>query len=118
MVASGSATPAQASLRLLLAMGSLRLHTTGDMVAMFGDVTRAFPHAPVDVPTVTRLPAECDGLVLHHGKEVVILRGGQWILIGKALYGYRRSPCLWQQWLAERLAEVSLQRSAIDPALF
>ena len=93
--------------------------TTGDMIAIFGDVTRAFPHAPVDVPIVTRLPTECDGLVLHQGEEEeLVLRGGQWILIGKALYGYRRSPRLWQQWLTERLEEVSLQRSAIDPALF
>ena len=39
-------------------------------------------------------------------------------LIEKALYGYRRSPRRWQQWLAERLLEVGLQRSAVDPALF
>jgi hypothetical protein len=114
-----AATPSAATLRLLLALGSHRKACGEELIILIADVTRAFPHADIDVPVVTAIPWEANGVKLKSAQgETITLTGGQLVLILKALYGYRRSPRLWQLWLADALKRLSMFRSQADPALF
>lgn len=113
-----AATPQVASLRFLLPLGSHRLVAGEDILGIFGDVTRAFPHAPMDDDIVTQIPEAVDGMTVEANGCKLKVRAGMWVCILKALYGYRRAPRLWQQRLSQRLNQLGLARSQVDPALF
>ena len=36
----------------------------------------------------------------------------------QALYGYRKSPRLWQDWITEKLMQIPLRRSKVEPSIF
>jgi len=47
-----------------------------------------------------------------------VLRGGEYVRINKALYGYRKAPKLWQGHLTALLIELKLTRSKVEPTIF
>ena len=76
------------------------------------------PHAPIDEVLITAVPAELDGLVLNVNGEELVPEGGAPVEVHKAQYGYRRSPQLWQKWVATELEAVGLERSQADSTMF
>ena len=59
-----------------------------------------------------------DGLALHVNGEEIVLEIGAPLEVHKAQYGYRRSPQLWQKWVAAELEAVGLERSRADSTMF
>ncbi len=60
-------------------------------------MTQAFVHADMDELIITRVPKELDGMKIKNGgDEETVLYEGMWLIVLKALYGYRNSPKLWQ----------------------
>ena len=113
-------TPSAAAVKVALAITSWRLKLEPEIVIVFGDVAQAFPYAPIDEKVQTRIAADLDGLVvrLQSGKEHT-LRGGDLMWVLRALYGYRRSPRLWQDWMSAVLVnDVGFYRSVVEPSVF
>ena len=88
------------------------------MIALCGDVTQAFSHASIDQPVAMAIPMEPDGLILNNNNQTIKLIGGSPVIIHRALYGYKRSPRLWQRWLSDNLMDLKLKRSQVDPTTF
>jgi hypothetical protein len=65
------------------------------------------------------LPQEIDGLVIRHKGQTMTLRAPGLYRLKRALYGYRRAPSLWQQYLTKTFTEkCGLTRSHVDPSAF
>ena len=90
----------------------------GRHIALTGDVTQAFVHAPIDELIVTVVPRELDGLMVQINGEAQQLRAGDCWLIVMALYGYRKSPQLWQHFLIEAVTRLGVYPCRTEPAIF
>ncbi len=53
----------------------------------------------------------------HHGAELILLEG-MLLIVRKALYGYRKSPRLYQDWFVNETEKLRIRRSRIDPSVF
>ncbi len=113
-----AATPSLVVWRLLMALTSWAMTMRPDILVLACDVTKAFPPTDLDHPVVTTLPREAAGLVMHKGDQTAMLVGGEPVIVGKAQYGYRKSPRLFQLWLANVLVELTLSLSQVDSTLF
>jgi hypothetical protein len=113
-----AATPSLGAFRLLVALGSLLRNQKADHCFLIGDVTQAFPHALIDKPIYSTVPYDVDGLVLTNGDKTLRLVGGQIIVLRRALYGYRKSPRLWQDFLVRQIEKCELERTQVEPAIF
>ena len=88
--------------------------------AVAGDVTQAFLHADTDEKIVTRIPKDLDNLEIVVNNMKTTLQEGDWLEVIKALYGYRKSPKLWQQHFfktLQGLKSASLKCLEAEPAL-
>jgi len=86
-----------------------------------GDATQAFVQAEIDQEMVTRVTADMAGIIVEVNGERTTLLEGQWLAVEKALYGYRRSPRLWQDHLAAIVTELKaceLKRATSEPAVY
>jgi hypothetical protein len=116
-----AATPSLLSVRTVLALSSRDMAAGKEQLLIFGDVTQAFPHAPLDRAVWTRLPSECEGMETVVDGETVALHGGDAVVVARALYGHRRSPKLWQAWftkVVKGLKTVKFKQSSVDPTVF
>jgi len=119
-----AATPSVSSLRLMLCLGSADLNECArkgtKYIAVVLDVSQAFPHAVLDEEVYTVVPQCLDGLSLDVGEaEPVVLRGGEILRVLRSLYGWRRSPRLWQQHFNKIVEnKVGMARSVVEPATF
>ncbi len=89
--------------------------------AIVGDVTQAFVHADMDELIITRVPKELDGIKIQNGDDETVLYEGMWLIVLKALYGYRKSPKLWQAHFLKVLMEltcVNLMCLKSEPVMF
>ncbi|CAE8607831.1 unnamed protein product [Polarella glacialis] len=121
-----ASTPSLASFRLHFALSSLELNlmlqecgSSEEFVEVLGDIGQAFVHANIDQDIYVWPPEAVRGVeVTIDGKKVTLSPEVPWKL-RKALYGYRKSPMLWQEHLAHIVTErVKLQRSAIDTSTY
>ena len=117
-----AATPSLIAMRSSLAIGSgWRHQANGKKIgAMAGDVTQAFVHADMDEIIITRVPPDLDGMQIKTESGVVTLRVGDWMLVVKALYGYRKAPQLWQKFLFTTVKEckkVNMTCLSSEPAM-
>ena len=64
------------------------------------------------------LPWELDGLKITVAGEELTLKGGQPIVVKKALYGYRRSPQLWQGHLTGEMKRTTMHPCKSEPTIF
>ena len=46
------------------------------------------------------------------------MQAGMLLDVLKALYGYRKSPRLWQDWITDKLMQIPLRRSKVEPSIF
>ena len=94
-----AATPSLMALRTGLTIARGWMNTEKDLKigAVAGDVTQAFVHADMDEKIVTRIPKDLDNLEIVVNNMKTTLQEGDWLEVIKALYGYRKSPKLWQQ---------------------
>ena len=118
-----ASTPALASLRTLIAVASGRRHTAAARGepphgCLTGDVGQAFIHAKIDKPIVTRVPKSLDGLTLQYEGREITLSEGDWLLVLMALYGYRKSPRLYQDYFVKITKNGNFNRSVVDPSVF
>ncbi len=113
-----AATPSLMAVKLLLVIGSIMSLTMPDFICLLADVTQAFVHAPIDEVIQTRVPDSLDGLEVQIGGQPVILVAGMLLDVCKALYGYRKSPRLWQDWFSERLERLQMNRSKVEPTIY
>ena len=111
-------TPSLMSVRMLLTIASWTSLKVPNFVALVGDVTQAFVHAPIDEWIQTRVPDSLDGLEVRSDDSPVVLRAGMFLDVLKALYGYRKSPRLWQDWITDKLMQIPLRRSKVEPSIF
>ncbi len=110
-----AATPSLLAVRTAFTIASeWRSEPDGDEDGVLvGDVTQAFVHADVDELIITRVPREMNGMKIKYGStgdEEVVLCQGTWMIVLTALYGYRRSPKLWQGHFLKTLAELKKVR--------
>ena len=85
-----AATPVAMSQRFLLTLASKE-----GWEVWFGDISVAFLHAPLD-----------PGMLVVVIPPLTHRKPGRGWLLGKALYGLRQSPRLFQQWLAKELEKL------------
>ncbi len=52
----------------------------------------------MDERIITRIPKDMGGLKMTVNSEFISLQEGGWLLVLKALYGYRKSSKLWQMY--------------------
>ena len=119
-------TPSRPTLRLQLIVGSMWQNQ--DTIPHKGailDVTQAFPHAALEAEDVVMiwLPKEAHNMQFEvvtdkKRKKIVTLNANVPQRLLRALYGYRRSPKLWQQWFASVVIKLGMKQSLIDPTLF
>ena len=102
-----AATPSLMALKMLLTIASWSTMEIRDLICLIGDVTQAFLHAPIDEWIQTRVPESLGGLEIRVDNEILTLYPGMLLDVMKALYGYRKSPRLWQDWISERLTVAS-----------
>ncbi|CAE8735976.1 unnamed protein product [Polarella glacialis] len=121
-----ASTPSLASFRLHFALSSLEMNLmlqecgrSEEFVEVLGDIGQAFVHANNDQDIYVWPPEEVRGVeVTIDGEKATLSPDVPWKL-RKALYGYRKSPMLWQEHLARVVTErVKLQRSAIDTSTY
>ena len=98
-----AASPSLMALKLLLTIASWKSAEILNYICLVGDVTQAFIHAPTDELVQTRIPESLDGLEVMISGKPFTLRTGMLLDVLKALYGYRKSPRLWQDWISEKL---------------
>jgi len=113
---------------VLLALESLRRHQARQQhppqhrIVLGLDVTQAFIHAPIDEVFYLVVCDELDGLTFMveiAGKlNQVTLHAGDVLRVLRALYGYRRSPRLWQDWFVEQMAAALMRRLRSEPSVF
>ena len=116
-----AATPSLTALRLALAIASLWRSQGTDVKIIVGDVTQAFVHADMDEKIVTTVPKDLDGLVMQIDGQEIVLHEGDFLEVLKALYGYRRSPRLWQHFFFDKIEKsktVSMKGLLSEPALY
>ena len=90
-----AATPSTLALRCHLAMAwSSAVQDVEPHVLGVWDVSQAFLHAETDSDVFVKLPPELDGVRIEVEGQVYILASGAWYRLGRALYGYRKSPRL------------------------
>ena len=106
------------ALKMLLTIASWSTMEIRDMICLIGDVTQAFVHAPIDEWIQTRAPESLGGLEVRVDNEILTLYPGMLLDVMKALYGYRKSPRLWQDWISERLTQLPLSRSKVEPTIY
>ena len=88
------------------------------MLALVGDITRAFPHADIDIPMLTRPPPEVVGMTIKvAGPPKTISSDELWWVL-KALYGYRKSSMLWQKWFMQILDDCGLRWCLAESTVF
>ena len=111
-----AATPALATLRFQLAVGSWWLNVKSE----FEDVTQAFPHAELEEMDniYITLPREVHGWTLKVDEKDHTLNADNPYRLLRALYSYRRSPKLWQDFFADVIKHSDLKQSVIDCTLF
>jgi hypothetical protein len=105
---------------LTIASGWWNLEKDIQIGAVAGDVTQAFVHADMDEKIITRIPKDMNGLEVMIGGVKTTLHEGDWLDVVKALYGYRKSPKLWQQHFFKTLQNLkcaSLKCLESEPAL-
>ena len=117
-----AATPSLTALRasLTLAIGWKNLETNVKVGALAADVTQAFVHADMDEKIITRIPRDMHGMEVTIQDTTTRLEEGDWLLVQKALYGYRKSPQLWQKHFftgLQNLKCASLKCLESEPAL-
>ncbi|CAE8585279.1 unnamed protein product, partial [Polarella glacialis] len=121
-----ASTPSLASFRLHFTLSSLELNlmlqesgSSEEFVEVLGDIGQAFVHANIDQDIYVWPPEAVRGVeVTIDGEKVTLSPEEPWKL-RKALYGYRKSPMLWQEHLAQIVTErVKLHRSAIDTSTY
>jgi hypothetical protein len=95
-----ASTPPLTTLKLVLSLSLSRNH-----VLLVGDISTAFLHAAIDVPTFARAPPEIYG-------------SGKVLKLHRALYGLKNSPLLWQEHLARTLESINFRRLKTDPNLY
>ena len=86
---------------------------------MLGDVSQAFVHAAIDGNVYTMFPPEVNDLPLDTttcGR--LVISSGRLYKLSKALYGYGRSPQLWQQHLSAAQLKLGLRCLVVDAAVF
>ena len=66
----------------------------------------------------TRVPDSLDGLEVRIDEVPTVLRAGMLLDVLKALYGYRKSPRLWQDWISDKLSQLPLERSKVEPTIY
>ncbi len=84
-------------------------------------MTQAFVHADMDELIITREPKELDGVKIKKGDDETVLYEGMWLIVLKALYGYRKSPKLLQAHFLKVLMEltcVNLMCLKSEPFMF
>jgi hypothetical protein len=121
-----AATPSPTSLKIMLAVESVRLSKNLSRLLLFGDVSQAFVHAPLrELDELWLwLPREMNGMKvqLKAGADastcVHVFDCSRPYRVGMALYGYRPSPRLWQDHVGGLLVASGLRRSSVDAALF
>jgi hypothetical protein len=113
-----AATPSLMALKMLLTIASWSSMEIRDLICLIGDVTQAFVHAPIDEWIQTRVPESLGGLEIRVDNEILTLYPGMLLDVMKALYGYRKSPRLWQDWISERLTQLPLSRSKVEPTIY
>ena len=101
-------TPSVTSLRIVLYHAAKHTARDGNGHALFlGDVSAAFLNAEIDKPTKARPPRDLG----EEAKEFT------WDL-KKALYGLRRSPKLWTDFLRNILSKHGWRNLKSDPGLY
>ena len=118
-----AATPSLMALRLTTAVASLRRDrarqsNAEEHVARMGDFTQAFVNAEIDEEIVTNVPTELVGMELVIEGVKTTLAKDDYLIILKALYGYRRSPQLWQKYLTEMVEETGVEPCRSEPTVF
>ena len=74
-----AATPSLLSVRTALTLSSRDMAAGKKQLLIFGDVTQAFPHAPLDRPVWTRLLSDCEGLeTVIDGEAVTVHAATRW----------------------------------------
>ena len=111
-------TPSLMSVRMLLTIASWTSLKVPNFVALVGDVTQAFVHAPIYEWIQTRVPDSLNGLEVRINGVPVVLQAGMLLDVQKALYGYRKTPRLWQDWITDKLMQIPLRRSKVEPSIF
>ncbi|CAE8650949.1 unnamed protein product [Polarella glacialis] len=118
-----ASTPSLASCRLQFTLSSLELNLMlqecGSSEEVLGDIGQAFVHANIDQDIYVWPPEAVRGVEVTIDSKKVTLRPEVPWKLRKALYGYRKSPMLWQEHLAKIVTEkVKLRRSAIDTSTY
>ena len=119
-----AATPTLSAFRLLLVGASRRMQQaqreqTENVMVRVLDVTQAFPHALIDQPVYSVLPADLDQLSFElDSVEKVTLSGGEYVRVLRALYGYRKSSQLWQRHFTKVIDRIGGVRCQSEPTMF
>ena len=113
-----AATLSLMALKMLLTIASWKTIEIENYLCLVGDVTQAFVHAPIDEMVQTKVPDSLDGLEVQVNGSPVVLQAGMLLDVLKALYGYRKSPRLWQDWITDKLIQIPLRRSKVEPSIF
>ena len=75
----------------------------------------------MDEVIITRVPKATDGLTIKVDEKEIVLYEGLWLIVLKALYGYKKSPKLWQAHFLKVLTEltcVNFQCLKSEPVMF
>ena len=116
-----AATPSLMALRVGLALASAwRREDPKSIGVVASDVTQAFVHADMDEAVITRVPRDLNNMEITAKDETIRLEEGDWLRVLKALYGYRKSPKLWQTpffQVLQNLKSVALKCLETEPAM-
>ena len=116
-----AATPSLFTFRLHLALTAQMCQRDEQVALVLWDVTQAFIHAeiPADELVGITMPTDVHNLTIKSKFGVVKLDAYDTVYqLRRALYGYRRSPRLWQDKLVDILQLAGCRRCQKDPSMF
>ena len=112
------ATPSLTLRTALTIASEWRVEQDGKEVGVIiGDVTQTMVHADMDELIITRVPKTMNGLTVKIEEKEIVLYEGLELIVLKALYGYRKSPKLWQAHFLKVLT-VNFQCLKLEPVSF
>jgi hypothetical protein len=110
------ATPSLTLRTALTIASEWRVEQDGDH-RQSGDGPQAIVHADLDELIITRVPKAMNGLTIKIEEKEIVMYKGLELIVLKALYGYRKSPKLWQAHFLKVLM-VNFQCLKLEPVMF
>jgi hypothetical protein len=117
-----AATPGQVGINIQLAASAQNFDKNLDdpEVMLIADVTQAFPHAWAEDRLWITFAKELHGLLVKKADGTFfVIDSAEPYLCTRALYGFRKSPTWWQEYLARLIAtKCGLRRLHVEPTMF